>query len=345
MTTKTTSSKSAPVGLEKKNDDDADAVRVVVHADGFPPWHAVGLVIAMVAVATALAPPWTELDDEIAKLETFTHRIFPDWISLSTLIAIRTVMGIFILANSVQDVMDKNGIELVVPYVPHTRLKRGVKITLKGIRRMAPFTMWSWNLLGISFLVSAYLAYCGYTQPQRNVSPVLLRAGVLLFEIVGPMALLVAFVVRYAIWPSVLKHGGGRDPTSVLKTTNALLYHNLNVVLVLAEVSLLGGLPVRLTELYMPIYFGSCYIVFAWTTRLSWVDAAQHGPQFLYHFLDTTLGITTTLSILVLLITLVVFYALFCVLHQCLDEYLGGGLWTHVAAVVAVSSVVCRFRD
>jgi hypothetical protein len=73
-----------------------------------------------------------------------------------------------------------------------------------------------------------------------------------------------------------------------------------------------------------------------------WVPSA--GPQFLYFFMDTTLGTTTSIALVVLLVVLLVFYGLFCVLHQVLD-HLGGGAVLHGLAVVLISSAVCRFRD
>jgi len=160
---------------------------------------------------------------------------------------------------------------------------------------------------------------------------------------VGPSAMLVAFVVRYAIWPNMMEHGRGNDPTGPLKLPRVLILHNVNVLIVLTEISLLGGLPVRTSDFAVSALFGVVYVLFSWSVRNSWAPT-KHGPQFLYFFLDTTLGATTTFALLALLIVLMVFYGLFCGLHAALD-HLGGGIAVHVLAVVLVASLVCRFRD
>jgi hypothetical protein len=148
----------------------------------------------------------------------------------------------------------------------------------------------------------------------------------------------VAFVVRYGIWPQNLKNG----TSDVLKTPRALLWHNFNVIAALCEASLLGGLPTRYVDLSVSALFGMTYLLFSWGTMHFW--AAQDGPQFLYFFLDTTLGATTSLALVLLLLVIMAFHGLFCVIHQILES-LGGGFIVHGLAVVVLSGVVCRFRD
>ena len=42
------------------------------------------------------------------------------------------------------------------------------------------------------------------------------------------------------------KYGSLKDPTAPFKTYRALIMHNVNGLMVLTEVSLMGGLPIRL---------------------------------------------------------------------------------------------------
>jgi len=234
--------------------------------------------------------------------------------------------------------------------LPNSRLKRA-EFRMFGFRTQAPFTVWSWNFLGVSCAMNAWLAYLAKQQQQQRqqqqdsniTSPTwLLRTAILLFEIVGPCAMLVAFVVKYALWPQALKHGASDDPSLPFKRVRALIMHNLNVLMVLTEISLLGGLPIRASDFGVAVLYGVVYIIFTWSTMSYW--APQHGPQSLYFFFDTTLGATTSLALVALLVVLMVFYGLFCGLHAILD-HLGGGIGTHFLALVVASSLVCRVRD
>lgn len=167
--------------------------------------------------------------------------------------------------------------------------------------------------------------------------------ALLLFETTAPITLLIAFVVRYAMWPQALKNGSGDDPTLSFKQIRVLAFHNLNVILALSEISMWGGIPVRYRDFPVGVLYGVLYVLFAWAIRNNW-DPTGKSPQFLYFFFDTTLGATTSIAIVVLLAILVIFYGLFCILHQIL-EHLGGGFWTHALAVFVLSCAVCRFRD
>lgn len=73
-----------------------------------------------------------------------------------------------------------------------------------------------------------------------------------------------------------------------------------------------------------------------------------HGPQFMYFFLDTTLGISSTLFLAALLAVFVIFYGL---LSICGDLFLlyapdgNVGLVLRASFVLLSSALVCRFRD
>jgi hypothetical protein len=220
-------------------------------------------------------------------------------------------------------------------------------IDLSGLRSQAAFTSWCWNLLGISFAVSGLLTL--YVEKCRNhysydeiaafpYMKLVLRASILLFEMAAPLSMLVSFVVTYVLWPKALK-GNGSDSC---KRTTVLIQHNANAIMSLVELGLLGGLPVRFTDLPLAPMFGVAFILFSWGMRFSWVPSGE--PQFLYFFLDTTLGKKSTIALVILVGILIAFYAIF-VLVEDIILYLGGGMKVHVGVVTVVSMFVCRFRD
>lgn len=215
-------------------------------------------------------------------------------------------------------------------------------IEMRGIRTQLPFTSWAWNLLGVSFAWNGVtcLLLATTTNANDSVSPWVLRCSLVLWEMAAPSALLVSCVIRYAIWPRLLKSSG--VDTTQIKSPMVLIWHNANVIMVLLEVSLLGGLPIVQSHFGVAPLFGIGYIIFSWYMIPYWNNDA--GPQFIYFFFDTTLGWTTSLALLILLAVLMGFYALFGVLDHVLS-HLQGGLLVHVLAMILVASLVCRFRD
>lgn len=222
-------------------------------------------------------------------------------------------------------------------YLPNSRLQSDVKIPMKGFRTQLAFTSWSWNLLGLSFALSSTVAFM--VLYDVDVPSWLLRVALLSFETAAPCALLVSTVVRYAIWPQLKRSGVDTAP---IKTTQMLLWHNANVVMVLAETGLLGGLPVKLTHFSVAPCFGVLYILFSWYMIDKWTPT--EGPQFIYFFLDTTLGYMTSVIVMLLVLVFVSFYAMFGLLDYMSSHFQGGPV-VHALAVLATSSVVCRFRD
>jgi len=211
---------------------------------------------------------------------------------------------------------------------------------LVGAKTLYPFTSWSWNLLGLSFTLSSYIAHCAAT--NAHVAPPLLRLAVITWEIAAPCTLLVAAVVRYAIWPAVARVPGGT--TDELRSGRNVMMHNLNVVLALTETCVLSGRAVTPGHAALAPLYGIVYVLFSWGMVHRW-NEKRHGPQFIYFFFDTTLpGYTVTKVLLVLLAVLMLFFGIFCVAAALL-RYLDGGLLTHVLFVAAVSSTVMRFRD
>lgn len=75
------------------------------------------------------------------------------------------------------------------------------------------------------------------------------------FLLAAPNALLVAAVVKYALWPQLLKEGGP-SRTERFKEPTTLIQHNANAIYVLAEVGLMGRLPVLMHHVCVAPLFG-----------------------------------------------------------------------------------------
>lgn len=210
---------------------------------------------------------------------------------------------------------------------------------MRGYRTQLPFTSWAWNLLGCSFLLNGIIPLLVVYGKQDLISPWTLRIALLMFETAAPTTLLVACVVRHAIWPRVLEAGG---ETAQLQGFQALVMHNANVIFALMEVSLLGGLPVVFSHFCVAPLFGVVYVLFTWFMISRWIPGEA---QFIYFFFDTTLGVKfMCMALLSLLLILMMFYGLFGAFDQVLT-HLSGGPLVHTMAVVLVASIVCRFRD
>ena len=221
-------------------------------------------------------------------------------------------------------------------------------MNLEGIKAQAAFTSWSWNLLGLMFahngLLTLYIDHCTKQGTLSNTQDSFwltfcLRGSIILFETAAPTTMLIAAVVRYALWDKALQNAGSHN----LKKNTILLQHNANVIMALTEIGLLGGIPVRFSDTAVAALWGLAYVLFAWAMRFSWLPSGD--PQFLYFFLDTTLpGYTSSIALLVLILVLLVFYTLFVVVDDIMI-LLGGGPVVHTFVILATSSIVCRFRD
>lgn len=173
------------------------------------------------------------------------------------------------------------------------------------------------------------------------VSPWVLRLALLSFETVAPATLLVSAITSYVIWPAMLADTGD---TSGLRDFRTLLWHDANCVMILVEIALLGGIPVVPAHFATTPLLGCAYLVFTWTARDTWTP--QNGSQFLYHFLDTTLGSqTVVLSILVLLAVLMTFFGILCVAATHILPLFEGNVVAHTVFVLVTAGAVCRFRD
>lgn len=306
-----------------------------------PPWHSVAVLGLFLAVFSATLPTLEDFDRHATK-ETFTQSLF--FKDVSALAYARLLIAAGIFATTLTSLLSQGWIQHT-PYVKGSKLK-SVSFRVKGFRALWPFTSLSWNLLGSAYLISGLVCFFSASEDPRMMelaeNKSLLRSGLALWQVAAPNAFLVSIVVRYAIWPEVLKSG---KPTASLKYPRVLLQHNANIFLVLCESALLGGLPVLWTNISLAPIVGALYVLFSWAVCCSWT-VPEHGPQFIYHFFDTTVpGPTPTVALLVLLFVLLLFFAFFCGIAGLLQYLEGWGFGAHAAFVVIVSSCVCRFRD
>lgn len=325
-----------------------------------PPWHSVALIGFLFALFANIMPSWDELD-QVAALSTFSRT--EAWISSVWYLGlVRSAIAATIWGTTLH-VLCGPGWTAVSKWKKGSKLKQRVSIEMKGIKTMFPFTSCSWNMLGLSYALNAFIAVSVATGNEEWIANAphnwVLRLALISWEIAAPCALLVSTVVRYAIWEMDLKSTGD---TVGLRSFRNLMMHNANSFYVLVEVALLGGLPVRFSEVSLAPLFGITYVIFSWSMSRPglWTDA-KHGPQFIYFFFDTTLGKFSSVALLVLLCALLLFYVLFAYARGALSQLsdiivaLGGAqevasyselvLVGHVGFVALLCGAVCRFRD
>jgi len=334
---------------------------------GMPPWHSVFMATCMSAIFLPLLPSAEDLD-AMSSVETWTHRKFPDLVSLEALAAIRLGTAAVALGLTFYLACINEGWPVFANYKPHSKLRREF-IKLRGIGTLCPFTSWCWLIFGLGFLSRGTIALAAclvegsssssssshvlllltteqvaFLEDHVLQNKLLLRATLVLWELTGPLAILVSSVVKYAIWPQVLKGG---KPHNLAGVRNQL-QHNSNSIMSLAEVALLGGPPVAFSHLSMAIAIGSFYMVFTWCTGKWFFGNDKIGPQYIYWFMDTTLGTGTTIAMMVLLSVMVSSFALFAflvstVLGDSASET-APSFWKNVLILVAGTRLVCRFR-
>lgn len=321
-----------------------------------PPWHSLAFIAASVTICIHKCRSNIEKIDEVAVLETWTRRVFPSLLSLQAMGWIRICVALSIWITLAETVTSEGWVQ-TTNYKPGSKLQSNVKIVMKGRRTLFPFTSWSWILLGISYTSHGILAlavsHWGETyvlEKLHQMSPWILRIILFVWQTAAPSAFLVSTVIRYAIWDVVKKLGPGK--TDGLKHPRNMMSHNMNSVFVLLEVALLGGLPVRTSEMYLGPLYGSAYVCIAWCLTSFWA-AKEFGPHFLYFFLDTTRGFASTLALMVLTTTLCLFYVLLAGAKVGLDhmtryfesEDSPGLIALHVAFVLGIASLIIRYRD
>lgn len=327
----------------------------VVHPiqTGIPPWHSFVFIAFLVLCTIPFLPSWEELD-EMSALTVWTHRTFPNLVSLEALAAIRLGIAAVALGLTFFLACIHEGWDVFPNYKPHSLLRREF-IRLEGIGTMAPFTSWCWLIYGVGFLTRGILvvAVLAHQHDWADKAALevyilenkyLLRSTLILWELTGPLAMLVSAVVKYVIWPQVV---AGGKPHNLAGYRNQL-QHNCNAIGSLLEVTFLGGMKIAFSHLSMPTLLGVVYILFTWTMATMYFGNEKIGPQYIYWFMDTTLRETTTKALAALAFALTLFFGIFSVAVQ---HFLHGGahgdssLATNLVFLVVGTRLVCKFKD
>lgn len=303
-----------------------------------PPWHSVFFIGLALAISSLVA---LSNGDENVSVDVFTHRVLPKLVSLEGMAYLRLFLAASVWMVSFHLVVISNGWEQTTTYRKDSKLVK-VANHMVGWKTMCPFTSLSWNLLGLNFTLSGYIAW-SVANGESDFSPQFLKFALVIWEVSAPFSVLVSMVIRYVIWPGVLKAKGD---TSNLRSTSNKFMHNFNCVYSLAEASLIGGLPVRWQDLPYATIVGCFYVIFTWLMALSW-NEKKYGPQFIYFFLDTTLpGFFPSFALIALLVALCIFYAFFATLSNfILPQLEPYGLPAHAFIVAIFASRMVRFKD
>jgi len=306
-----------------------------------PPYHAVLTIVIILAICLVSIPHSLDTIDTIATLEMCTMPLFPDSLSRAALgwIRISFALVIFIVAI----LRFNEPCNLSVSYIKGSKLRR-TPVNFGGIRSLAAFTTWCWILLGFSFTCSGLVTLLIERQPDLPItSPhylqYALRAVILLFEMSAPLAMFVSIIVTYVLWPIALK---GPNGTEMLRRPTVIMQHNFNVIMSLMEIAVLGGLPIRIADIFLAPLFGVAYVLFSWCAKHWWLPSGE--PQFMYLFLDTTVGIKTTIFLVGLLMVLVLSYGCFMLLNIFV-VMVDGNVWVNGIILVLIAYFACRFRD
>lgn len=337
--------------------------------NGNPPWHAVALIVAFVAIFVQQLPVKQSQVPET----TFSHVLFPTIFPLRLVICMRLLFASIIFTDCFRAFALVEYLDHQTEYHPGSALKAGAPIHYRGILTkdgtlqsaalgVASFTMVTWLLEGLVFLSAALLPLYS-NESTTAINGIVLCA----WEIVAPTALLITLVVTYVLWPFAVaaERSGKKGNVGLLNRLGPLLAHNMNILAITTELSLLGGLPIRLDHFAMAPLYGSAYVIFSWAMKDQWLPQLSQaerkawGPQFLYPFMDTSLGWQHTASLaallLVLLMSHIAIYALqyflrfgipflFHALPTIDDENALFYFAAHCATVLGVGGLVCRFR-
>ena len=336
----------------EKQADNSEALSPVLKSAP-PPWHAQLIVLALFGTFAWYSPQALESMDEIATVETFSRTLFPSILSSNQVILLRLIFAVVLLTVNFYDFFLTEGFDFPVTYYEGSKL-RGTTLTFHGLFSTcgnlreallanASFSNWSVGLLGISFLLSGLIPFFalhwGWDVPLS-----ILRLAVVCWIMAAPSAVLVSVVVKYVLWPHAMEQDG--EGSAIFQGKLVLLCHNFNSISALVDIGLLGGLPCRLQDFAIAPLFGLIYVVFNWCMANYWTnDLEKYGPQFIYPFMDTTLGVSCTIAIVVLFLVFVASFLLFCFAEYFLMECIGGGIVSHAIAVVILCAGVCRFRD
>lgn len=302
------------------------------------------LLVFTILFACVRSLPKISSIDEVATVSTIATPLFDHVISTKTLGWLRISIAALFFSATVYR-MWNTGYVMRQNYLKQSKL-RTIPIHLDGIRSQVMFTMWSWNLLTLSFALNGIICLLSESASSDTIFHTVfhhkwtLRIALIIFEVAAPTSMLVSVVVRYALWPQAMKGPNGSEG---LRRPVALLQHNANILASIMEVALFGRIPVRLSEIPFAPMWGILYIFFTWFITHRLVESGE--PQFVYFFFDTTLGAKTNCAVLItLMVVQAIFFFLFTVIGDALHHF-GGGLYFNVLATALVGLFSCRFRD
>ncbi|OEU14924.1 hypothetical protein FRACYDRAFT_241482 [Fragilariopsis cylindrus CCMP1102] len=364
---------------------------------GIPPWHTIILLLIILILLIGNLPTTQSLDD-YATLQIITKTKFPLYLSMKGLGYLRLLIGGIALSLTLHLCLLKDGWELMPNYLPKYTKLQHVKLRLQGFGTLCPFTSISWFILGIGFVLRGLLCliYVNYHVSEDNGlilnyilqenNSWLLRITFILWELTGPYAVLTSSVVKYVIWPAALRsqqiqsNSNSNSPNNSRKHNLAgyrnQLQHNWNSIFSLLEVTVFGGIPVCLYHITIPILVGCLYMILTWLLGIYYhfgynnktnskdTKKTSVGPQYIYFFMDTSMGILTTYCMVGLLFAMMTIYLFFSVIIQILDTGGGSGggsgsgsgsgsgdndtedsLIVNIIFLIIGILVVCRFRD
>mmetsp|Transcript_16880 Transcript_16880/g.34364 ORF Transcript_16880/g.34364 Transcript_16880/m.34364 type:complete len:554 (-) Transcript_16880:114-1775(-) len=310
-----------------------------------PPMHTLGMYGLIVSTCLWMLPSLESID-EFATVETFTKSIFKEGVFSFSPLALGIVrIGFAIICAVVTAAKYRKGVDFQLTYLPQSKLRRG-QLQFTGWKTQGFYTSWAWNLLGCSFLLGGIIPLLDVAgrQDVLDSHPWILRAALISFEIAAPSAFLTSTVVTFALWPRAYKTHGASGTTGFKGWINQF-QHNVNTAMVLMEVCLMGGLPVKLSHAAIAPLFGLVYQSFLWGMTNRW--SPKQGPVFIYFFMDTTLGWKTTVFMAVLLFVMLFFYVLFALLDMGMErmEEAGCGVFPNLCCVGWLSFLLMKFKD
>lgn len=315
------------------------------------PWHCQCVTLILLATCSQSCSTWWSTTNTYPQDSGVTTVLFPHLLSVQTVGAIRILFASVICADCVYAVLYGSWDQQTVYDKDRSKLK-GITIPFRGIFRhptfsifsglatLSSFTMVSWIVLGLSFFFAGISAYQAGENNIEDIPRWWIQAALILWQCAAPSAVLVSTTVKYVLWPMALQYESSN--AEVFAHPLTLLEHNGNSIMVLTEMTLLGGLP--LVRIEIVVLFGIAYVVLSWLMMHRW--STDGSPQFLYPFFDVTLGWRTTVYLLVLLLALVTYYGMIASVSQFLNLY-SNCLDGHLGILVLVSGVLvtCRWRN
>jgi hypothetical protein len=267
--------------------------------------------------------------------------ITSDHVSQSALGVFRLCAATFILGVFLSIILDPVGIVLPLAYSPQSLMPSlgAVKsLHLVGWPRASPFTVQSWFLLGIYFLVSGLASLTLSTESALESSLTFSLAILMtaLLNLLYPVCLLVSFITTFVLIPSCGKNN--LKGLELLKKPKTLIMHNANIILASLEL-LLNNQQITWKLAGLPILMGAYYVVFTWTWAL------RRARMVHYSFIDPTLPLSRSVPFhLGLMTALFLFSTLGALISRQLDSAsFGFKLAAHSLVVYGCTNVRFAF--